>query len=371
MKSLDGKHLVTQSNNLIEARYSITKNEQLILCAMMSFINPNDTDFLTYKTSISQFVNLLNVDNKSATREIRGVIKRLLSRVLEIETPHGWEMFQWVSFAKVDMEKDELLLRFHDKLKPYLLELKGRFTKLKLQEVVKLKSVYSIRMYQILIDFHGRKQSSFIYTLEDFRQIILGRDSKKYPSFKYFRMKVLNISQKELNQKSNLSFTFKTIRIGRKIGKIEFQIVELNNSQMSLPINPVNDLKESPEYQELTLLGIQPAQAITWLEKHGKKYIQEKLIFVKHEHANGRIKSSVSGFLTSAINKNFKSEYQLQKELQAREHQKRLETERQRKEVEDAPVDNLAYFERMHREYGDKFNVPKDIMEKLKAQGKW
>ena len=106
MKNLNERHLVTQANNLIEARYSITKNEQLILCAMMSFINPNDKDFLTYKTSISQFTQILGVDNKSGTREIQTIIKRSLSRVLEIQTDKGWKMFQWVSYAEANIEEN-------------------------------------------------------------------------------------------------------------------------------------------------------------------------------------------------------------------------------------------------------------------------
>ena len=63
MRELRKENLVTQANNLVEARYTLTKNEQLILCAMISFIDPNDKDFLTYKTSINRFAELLGVNN--------------------------------------------------------------------------------------------------------------------------------------------------------------------------------------------------------------------------------------------------------------------------------------------------------------------
>ncbi len=324
MKDFDKKYLITQANSLVEARYGITKNEQLILCAMMSFINPDDSDFLTYRTSITQFLNLLGVDRKSGKREMENVVKRLLSRVLQIETEHGWKMFQWVSYAEVNTEEDSLLLRFHHELKPYLLELNGRFTRLKLQEVVKLKSVYSIRMYQILKDYYGQGQQKFSYSLEDYRQILLGSKTKKYPSFKYFRMKVLNVAQRELNEKSNLSFTFTTIRVGRKIGRIEFQIVQLrqdavqDTAQDSLPQISFDQVapEETIEYQEMMELGIQPAQAISWLKECNNQYLREKISFIKEERAQGRIKSSVSGFLAAAINGNYKNEQQLEKERQ-------------------------------------------------------
>ena len=163
LKSLSKNNLVTQANNLIEARYSLSKNEQLILCAMISFISPDDKDFLVYKTSISEFINILGVDRKSALREIENVIRRLLSRVIKIETPDGWKMCQWVSLAEINKKEDTLLLRFHDELKPYLLDLKKRFTSFKFQEVVLLKSVYSIKIYQLLVEHHNRNTPIFTY----------------------------------------------------------------------------------------------------------------------------------------------------------------------------------------------------------------
>jgi plasmid replication initiation protein len=340
LKNLDGKNLVTQSNNLVEARYTLSKNEQLILCAMISFINPEDKEFLTYKTSISQFSELLGIDKKSSMREIGVIVTRLLSRVITIETPNGWEKFQWVSYAKADKKEDFLLLRFHDRLKPYLLALKKRFTSFRLDEVVDLKSVYSIRIYQLLRDYHGINKSDFIYDLSEFRAIVLGENSKKYiNSFKNFRVNVLEKSKKELDEKGNLSFTFENIRIGRKIGRIKFSItkkIKINKSQPTLIPKSRTDQdnpqsQEIKEIQEMISLGIPIKQANKLLEQYGAEYITEKLKITEEEDPNNS-----AGFLISALKNNWKNQTQ-----QKQEKQKAKQDKARQKVLEEKRVENI------------------------------
>ncbi|MRB31447.1 RepB family plasmid replication initiator protein, partial [Bacillus thuringiensis] len=45
-----------------------------------------------------------------------------------------------------------------------------------------------------------------------------------YPNYTNFKQRVLNPSQKELNQKTDISFEFEEIKSGRKVKKIRFII---------------------------------------------------------------------------------------------------------------------------------------------------
>jgi plasmid replication initiation protein len=305
LKELNRINLVTQSNSLVEARYALTKNEQLILCAMISFINPNDEEFLTFKTSISQFLTMLNVDKKSGNREMKRVIKRLLSRVIEIETPDGWKMYQWCSYAEANTKEDFLLLCFHPKLKPYLLELKGRFTSFKLDDVIDLKSFYSIRFYQLLKDYDGRKKSVFSYLLVDLREILLGRGSKKYPVFKDFRRNILDVAKNELDKKSPLSFTFESIRIGRRIGQIQFTVVK--KQQLIATDSKQAEVIEIPEVNAMIAIGITRKKALSITNNYSIEYINEKLQMLLEKQKIATVKNP-SGFVVKAITDNWKTE---------------------------------------------------------------
>lgn len=333
MKNLDGNNLVTQANNIIEARYSLTKNEQIILCAMISFIEPNDKDFLTYKTSISDFALLLNVEKKYIFREIDGIVKRLLTRVIQIETSTGWKMFQWVSYAEANIEKNSLLLKFHDELKPYLLDLRKRFTSFRLQEVINLKSVYSIRIYQLLTEYHNKGKLVFLYPLSDLRNMLLGDKSKKYTRFKDFRVNVLEKSQSELNKKSKFSFTFEAIKEKRKITKIEFSIVRIQRDLLENKIIE-NDYSDSAQsiFDNFELIGIKRNVIIPFLERDGKEALERTLQIFNKDKKSGKIRDNEQGYLIGLLKAQagvLTDTERKEQEEKERKKQERLEKERQ------------------------------------------
>ncbi len=251
---------------------------------------------------MTQFAELLKLDKKSSIKEIEIITKRLLSRVLKVETPNGWEMYQWVSYAKANFEKDLLVLRFHDELQPYLLNLKERFTSLKLSEVVNLKSVYSIRIYQLLKDFHGRRQMSFVYDVDDFKAIILGDGSKKYPLFKYFRSRTLNVAQAELNEKATLSFTFETIRTGRKIGRLKFTIIKINRAVNEETTSNVPNTQQEATLpiilSEYELFGVMRQTTTPFYKQRGEQALTNTLEYFKNEKKTKNIQSDGAYLIT-------------------------------------------------------------------------
>jgi hypothetical protein len=68
MSHLTKNNLVAQTNRLIEARYTMTKNELLLLFAMVSLINPKDKDFLTFKTSVAHLSEILGIHPATAPK---------------------------------------------------------------------------------------------------------------------------------------------------------------------------------------------------------------------------------------------------------------------------------------------------------------
>jgi len=169
MSKLQKINQITQSNKLIEGRYCATKNELILLVAIISLINPKDKDFLTYSVNVDELAKLLNLDRKSALREFKKIARRLAKKTVEINTNDGWEIFPWVSICSV--KGSTVLIRFNNHLKPYLLDLKksGNFTQYKLEMAIKFKSNYSIRMYQLLEEYRSKRIYEFEFSLVDFK----------------------------------------------------------------------------------------------------------------------------------------------------------------------------------------------------------
>jgi len=72
------------SNTLIEARYSLTPNEQKLVIMMVALISPEDQDFKDYRIHVSDFSQLLELKNKNIHSQIKDVLCRLAGRVLFI-----------------------------------------------------------------------------------------------------------------------------------------------------------------------------------------------------------------------------------------------------------------------------------------------
>jgi plasmid replication initiation protein len=223
-KKIDHKALVVQSNKLVEARYILTVAEQRLIFAMISMIEPTDEDFTTYKIPLTDLAKLWEIGTDAVYSEAKKITLRLMGRVLQIQKPDGSLLqIHWVCTAL--HSPGYLNLQFHPLLKPYLLQLKGAFTKCKLLVLNQFESIYSIRIYQLLQQY--RSIGSRTFEIEELKSI-LGIGSDQYPIFQDFKRRVLLQARKELDFKADLSFDIEGNAKGKKTTAITFKIIEKN-----------------------------------------------------------------------------------------------------------------------------------------------
>ncbi|PGM97599.1 replication initiation protein [Bacillus cereus] len=213
-------NIVSKSNTLIEANSRLNLVEQKILLCLASNIEPNDRDFKTYTFPIRQFHNLLGLSGSTKYTELSKITKELLSKVIEIRAGEELIQVSWLSSAIYNRNKGTIDMRFDPLLKPFLLEISSKFTSYKLANVVKLKSTYAVRIYELLKQYEDLKERTI--SLENLRYYLDAMDV--YPNYANFKQRVLKPSQKELEQKTDISFKFEEIKLGRKVQKIRFII---------------------------------------------------------------------------------------------------------------------------------------------------
>ena len=330
MQKLTGNNLVAQGNKMIQGRYSLTLNEKLLLQAMVSLINPKDQEFKDFCVTLEELCNILNVDRKSATREFKKTSNKLLKRIIEIEKPNGdWEGFQWVSYASV--EEGSVRLRFHDKLKPYLLDLKksGGFTQYRLWNVSGFRSNYTIRIYQLLKEHYGKKIYTFEFAVNDFKKMMLGKDIGYYSQFKFFRVRVINTAKKELSEKdkqtglfkSDLNFDLKTRRAGRKIAHLIFTIKTQQTQPVQTQANPKQSANDNtpPIILAYEAFGVMRKMVKPYLDQRGEQALQNTLNKFHYDKENGKISKSEQGYLAYLLRVNAGQETAQDKERQQKE----------------------------------------------------
>jgi len=341
--------IVTHSNKLTEARYSLSVNEQRIILFMISLIQPNDDNLKDYEIAINEFTELLSLNTKDTYARTKHVLQELLSRVLYIPKSDnkGYLMTHWVSSAEYKDNEGVICLSFDKKLKPYLLSLKEQFTKYRLFTVAHFGSSYSIRIYMLLKQYESIGVREFELTA--FKELLDLGD--KYPRFADFRKRVIDTAKLEFTKKndsggyvSDITFDLKTTRHNRKISRLIFTIrkQKVGSQQIELPI--VKDDTNIPNIiTEYETYGVSRSITLPQLEQQGEQALIDCLALFKEQVDKLDLKNP-SGYLLGMLNneagkkdqaKQEKEERQ-RKEAQAKqaaERQRKLEQQRKKLEV--------------------------------------
>ncbi|MCU4837013.1 replication initiation protein [Bacillus cereus] len=234
-------NIVSKSNTLIEANSRLNLVEQKIILCLASNIEPNDRDFKTYRFPIKKFHHLLGLKGSTKYTELSKITKELLSKVIEIRVGEEVIQVSWLSSAIYNKNKGIIDMRFDPLLKPFLLELSSQFTSYKLANIVKLKSTYAIRLYELLKQYEDIKERTI--SLENLRYYLDAIDL--YIKYGNFKQRVLIPAQVELNEKTDISFEFEEIKLGRKVQKIKFTI----RSRKKKKQNIMNFARDFDEHQ--------------------------------------------------------------------------------------------------------------------------
>jgi plasmid replication initiation protein len=312
--------IVTQSNELVSARYTLPLSEQRLLLTMIARIQPDDEDFKPYKIGVGELADFLGVSRGSAYRECKKITKSLLSRVVEIRDVDKLIQIGWVSSAVYVDGSGTVVLSFDPLLKPYLLELKGNFTSCKLEMLLSFKSQYTVRMYTFLKQYERLKEREI--ELSQLRDM-LGIGVDQHVEYKNFKTNILNPVQKELKEKADFVFDYDEIKLGRRVGSIRFRIstksltkittergLEHNHSDLpnssETKISSILDelLLFVPEHQRAKKTVQSALQAFE--KKHGFEYVKRNVLY-----SNAKADKSYAGYLNNALKEDWGHDWEL------------------------------------------------------------
>jgi len=229
---------IRKSNDLVEAKYKMDIWETRIFTKMITMIRMDDQDFHNYRIYYKEIIDEFDLDkqNSAYDRILEGALSLMKKTVKMVrETDEGTKDFYANILAGVEHLSDGgkyLDLSFHPKMKPYLLQLKTRFTIYDARNILSLPSSYSIRIYELLKQFEKIKTRTFdLVSLKELVGAIEEVDTGKkiitkdlYPLYGNFKQKVLLRAQDHLEKHTDIKFTFDQIKQGRKITKIKFYI---------------------------------------------------------------------------------------------------------------------------------------------------
>jgi plasmid replication initiation protein len=218
-------NIVKVHNNLVEAHYKFSREQQVILLQVaktlqqLDIFNKYEHTIVKYKTS--ELLEMLNISDR---RTLRGVIRSLQRCIMSFNNiDEHWEMdvnvfisgkYYSEGFVEIEVHKD--MLQFFKHLSHEL----GHYTELNIKEMTQFKSQYTIRLYQlarklqnigITKDTKSWKQEK-IYTIEEFQKIM----GSNYKTWQDLERWVLKPAMEELKDNSFIYVDYEPIKEYKK-----------------------------------------------------------------------------------------------------------------------------------------------------------
>jgi len=225
---------VNQSNELIEAAYSLTLNEKRLLLLAATQIDPKKppTRNVAIKVTAADFADTFGITSRGHAYEaLEDAAVRLYERSIRsiARTKRGIpvEERRWLTGRAV-YEDGMVLLEFNEGVLHYMTMFSEQFTSYKLQQVSQLSSFYAIRFYEIAAQY--KRVGERYLPLDTLRDTLDLGD--KYSNVKDLRRWVIDPAMQEITNTSDLSVQAEPVREGRKI--VGFKLIVGQPQQRSL-----------------------------------------------------------------------------------------------------------------------------------------
>lgn len=211
---------VVKSNELIQQRtHMLSVQEQKIILFLTSQLKPDQKAFEYQVFDIIDFCETCGIDYDNGKNYInlRKAVKSLRDKSMWVVGEDTDTLMSWVSSAKIEKRTGKIQIRLDEEMKPYLLELKERYTQFDLIYTLGMKSKYSVRLYEILKSYE-KTNEPVTFTLERFRQVV----GAKYGRWVDIRRFIIEPALKEINLLSDLSVIYETTKKGKGVIGISF-----------------------------------------------------------------------------------------------------------------------------------------------------
>ena len=217
--------VVVKHNKVIEACYQLTLSEQRILLACIAQIDSKAELIGQYRfaVTVSQIEDLAEIEN--SYRDVREASERLLKRIIKIDKPDPdkpnleYTLTHWVDSCDYYPKEGKVVLAFSRPIIPYLSQLSHNFTKYKIKNVAKMKSTYSIRLYEWLCQWLsvGDREIGVDWLKTQWQL------SDKHQRLSDLKKWVIDVAVEEVNEHSNLWVTYSQRKLGRTVTHFQFK----------------------------------------------------------------------------------------------------------------------------------------------------
>lgn len=217
---------VVKANALVMGQIDWTLWEYRVFISHVAQLKKDDRTFEDIAVSIRELADAAGVKSKSLYERGKKIAERLTDKKIRVEDrlENGSRRYSAVNvYSSCQYLEDGGVIkgRFTEEMRPYLLQLKERFTRYARGYALPLRSIYSMRFYEILKSYEYREH--FRMTIDQLRTVFNLQD--KYERFADLRRRVIDRAQEELGESdADVTFEYEVVRDGRSPVAIDFWV---------------------------------------------------------------------------------------------------------------------------------------------------
>ena len=284
---------IWQDNALTVARYEMSEAEKNILYMVVAAVKKEDSPTKMYQVSVKEMAEVMG-SKELMFEAYKQATRKLLTRVFETTLPNGdFLQATFISSALYKKGTGIIEIELSQRVRPFYVDLNSRYTKVQLAAAMSLNSAYAKRIYELLCMYKNMKDKTFRKDLNELKSMLgiidpkSGKDS--YPNWTIFKQKILDISAKEINGHTDLTFDCKPIygdRPGRgrkPVVEVEFEVFYQAKSE------PV--LTSSLHERLIKQFRLRVDQADQIIASHPVEIINRQLYDIQAKAGDGKVKN--------------------------------------------------------------------------------
>ena len=256
---VDENQEVRKAQALVKSRYKLNPVALKLVTTLISMVQKEDTPEQEYCLRVRDYINNANLKGESSFLELKEACYEIMSKPIYIgkKGTKDFLIANWASSCEYIHDEGIIKFQISPKLLPYIINLKEKYLKYDLKNILPLRSDYVIRLYEWLKDEFNtnaryHRKAELIITLKELREKFEIPDSYSYRKIKE---RILDKAQKDLLKHTDIKFEWEVAtKIRKAVHSIKFKIYPNHKNikeEIKLPpylknfITYVNYLKEN------------------------------------------------------------------------------------------------------------------------------
>lgn len=248
------KKILMQNNKLVHTScedISVLANRIFYYCLFA--VQKEKNGYCCY-VRLREFESLVKCKDKSKVEQIKTILEHLKRVELKFK-PNGIDHiecnYQIISGFEYNSKTEEFKIEFPQRLYEHIKNYTN-YAPLNLSIMTKFSSFYAQKIYELLRLWSRNGKTITKSFKVDELKFICGV-TERYSRYSNFKQRVLNQALKDINAHGNMEVSFKEIRKGRNVDKIEFTIIDYEPRKYFQKEKKENEENEEDNIENINL----------------------------------------------------------------------------------------------------------------------